>query len=247
MKYTAAILAVALLLLAAGTADAASIVAAYEGINGHGIKYSTTGGTPGTSTTAGRFSFDRTSTALADTWTGEPIYRDIPQEKFYSFCIDLGQSISSGDKTYLIEDLADVSRINDQTNAANHLAILWEEKYSMTMSMFDQAVFQTVVWEIVYEDYATYGYGVGGGKFRATSTTANLESTANTWLAALAAGTWGTDAATLKAMTNGSYQDQIFEVAGDGDNIVPLPSSALAGLAFLGMLAVVRVRRKRHL
>ena len=247
MKYTAAILAVALLLLAAGTADAASIVAAYEGVSGYGAKFSTDGGSNFYTTTSGRFSYDRNSTHVNDDWTEEPIYHNIGAEKFYSFCIELNQNTTGGDQTYLIEDLADVARIKDQTNAANHIAILWEEKYSMAMSQLDRAIFQACVWEIVYEDYATNGYGLGAGTFQLTSTTTGLVSGANTWLAALAKGDYGTDAATLKAMTNTSYQDQIFEVAGDGDNVVPLPSSALAGMAFLGMLAVVRIRRKRHL
>ena len=238
MKYTAAILAVALLLIAAGSADAASIVAKYEGVSGYGVSVTSPDKTG--VTTAGRFSFDRNSAAVADDWSGEPIYKNIAEEEFYSFCIDLGDVVSNSDQTYLIQELGDVSRIKN----ASDIAILWEEKYSMGMSQLDRAIFQAVVWELVYEDASRYD--LSSGTFQLTSTTSGLVSTADSWLDSLDAGDW-TGAATLKAMTNGSYQDQIFEVAGDGDNIVPLPSSALAGLAFLGMLAVVRVRRKRHL
>ena len=80
-----------------------------------------------------------------------------------------------------------------------------------------------------------------GGDFQVSTHTdyASIVSKANTILSGL--DFENDPLADLYGMINDS-QDQLFE-----GELVPLPSSALAGMAFLGMLALVRIRRKRQL
>ena len=243
MKYFAAVTVVALLLVTASTADAATIKATFNGVEkSDGVSYKIGGGTS-KNTTAGRFKWTRTG----GSWTDDPIYYDAPNKKFFAFCVDLADTVKNGSNyTY---NLAASATVFGSAKATD-LALLWENAYSesLTWAAADAQAFQAVVWEIVYETASTYDLGSGNFELTGLDTTggsSSAASKASEWIGKLNNDQW-TDFATLVVMY-GDAQDQIFEVEGGGDNFVPLPSSALAGIAFLGLLGLVRVRRKRHL
>jgi len=179
-------------------------------------------------------------------WQGVAANPEPQRGTFYSFCIDIKDHVNIGSTyTYEVRDLnlAPISNgtgsgINSDLDGgmaatkAHLIQKLWAAKYALINSNTAAAAFQLAVWNIVYE--TQQDWTVSSGKFSVDScTSANM---ANLWLSDLHNGGL-TDETHLMAISSERYQDQVVVGA-------PVPAAVWSGLALLGMVGAMRVRRQ---
>ena len=197
--------------------------------------------------TAGRFEFEFGTLLSGDI---VPVKKSGTTDRFSTYCIELTDTISGGSMNWDVVDPVNNSGGEVSAVESDALKVLWQDQNAGEITdTTTAAAVQLLIWEIVYDGAAVSGGGylnssalsLTGGDFQVSTHTdyASIVSKANTILSGL--DFENDPLADLYGMINDS-QDQLFE-----GELVPLPSSALAGMAFLGMLALVRIRRKRQL
>ena len=233
----------ALCLLLGAAAHGATFTATFTGVGlSRAFQFDLTGhGT--TSTKAGAYDWQRTG----GDWTGVPGIGD----SFSTFCVDLPQSIRTGNSyTYEVVDLADApvpaqAPLAGPMGQAKAAAIteLWVEHHSLLTTSDDFAAFGVAVWEIVYDDVLD----LSAGDFQAL-TTAGFVTTAQTWLNALDGVTDGVVDGQLMALSSQTSQDQAFLAVVSSPLVpIPTPSALWGGAALLGVLAYRRQARRAAL
>ena len=214
------VLAIAGVIMLSGLASAATIDATFAGINPSQSLTLWSQGVGQLTTSAGAFNWLRTG----GDWQNPPLVNDA----FITFCIELVQSIQSGQNyTYTVADLSTApvphgAPLNGPMGdvKAGYIEELWATRFNTLVTADDFAAMQTTVWELVYDtdlDLTT-------GTFKAI-TVAPFVTLAQTFLDGLT----GTppQGTVIKAMTSPNRQDQTFLTT------MPTPSAALAVLPLL--------------
>ncbi|MGV6813724.1 MAG: Cys-Gln thioester bond-forming surface protein [Phycisphaerales bacterium] len=161
-------------------------------------------------------------------------------ESFNTFCIELGEHATNGSATYEIVDLASApssspaygQAVANAVSAvvANAYALGWIDARLQSTGTADNiskmGAIQAAVWEALGHDFQAASSATSNG----LETYYNILTNVNSFdSSARMAG--------LRAVVADGQQDMLF--------VVPLPSSALAGLGLLGGIAGVRTVRRR--
>ncbi|AGA91776.1 hypothetical protein Thimo_3091 [Thioflavicoccus mobilis 8321] len=199
------------------------------------------------STTNGIFNFENARNTDTGTDPSGPIEL-FNNDQFVSFCIDLEDSIGTGNASWDVVALsaapdAQAGPMGAEKADAIAKALTYALENSANAGSIDstklndarfltaaekQAV-QTVIWEIVHEDPDTAGYALDSG----TATFTGLRSAAKTFANEILAGYENVDAMKgLVGLTSSSKQDFVAQV-------VPIPAAAwLFGSALFGMAGI---------
>lgn len=146
---------------------------------------------------------------------------------FYSYCVDLDQSIPSNTSlTFQAMSLDQVGYTNDQIV---HLGRLWSTFQDGVNTSTETAAFQAAVWEIVYDT----DRNISTGSFRVTQTN-NITSLAQAYLDTVNSYTYSGSVAGLMVLQSSTVQDQI--------TVVPTPAG---GLVLGAATLIVLFRRGR--
>jgi hypothetical protein len=160
---------------------------------------------------------------------------------FSTFCIELTQSVWLGfTNTYTVADLILAPNTRPMGSPKSDLLReLWGRYRDSVINETTAAAFQVAVWDIVYDGDKS----VVNGDFHLATPTNSIGTTAQGWLNTLN-GTGPMPI--LGAMTDPSYQDQVFFISNSVPQdtpTVPLPASVWGGGAILMSLVVSRIRR----
>lgn len=169
---------------------------------------------------------------------------------FTTFCIELTQDISPGNKyTYSLIDLQYAPKPGSSKTGsgqgmgaakANKIAQLWAADYGKIGSNgTDAAAFQLAIWKIEY-DYNTAFTGndwFTSGNFRATANTTATQL-ATTWLQGIWTNNNAPAATNLIALDSMTAQDQVTQLT------TPVPPTAYLAAAGLGVVVLVRWRKR---
>lgn len=223
MRINATLFAI---IAASGVANAASVDMDYIGVAG------------GTSAATARIG---SSTYYAGHMNHTITSGDRSGETFYTFCIEIGEFADHGSATYEIIDLADAPNpgtpygqtVADAVSAvvANAFAMGWidanlQANAAQADYLAKMGAIQAAIWEALGHDFQVNSSGTSN----ALRTQYNLLTNESSFDSSLRM-------AGLRAAVADGQQDQLW--------IVPLPSSALAGLGLLGGIAGVRTLRRR--
>jgi hypothetical protein len=160
-------------------------------------------------------------------------------QTFFTFCIEL-QNVSRSPESWTIQKLSeapnpsssngglpygagDAQEVHAVVAAAIRLGWINGDLSAASAGQTELAAIQGMIWKVLFD-----GSTVVGNQTQVTAAMAALEAEAALDPFARVKG--------LAAMTNADAQDQLY--------VVPLPTAALAGLAMLGGLAGVRLRRR---
>lgn len=247
MKNWAVAIAIAFATTAMASADPLTISANLQSVFGESVSY--TLGSTTKSTTAGRFNWMRIAEnpATPELEAGSFPLDPIPSgDLFYSFCIDLSETVSiGGTYTWTVEE--DLANGRDSAgypalgpviagNIASFLGAVFPD-IGGTLTTTNAAALQLAIWEIIYETSGTFD--LTSGHF--SSSTTAVTSVANGLLATFAAYQ-GPAATGLHALNNAGKQDQLIQIPGNPDTEVPEPGTyALMGT---GLLLIGVFRRK---
>ena len=143
--------------------------------------------------------------------------------EFVTYCVDLGQSVSSGtNHTY---DVLTTAQAGYSQGVSDRLGRLWSSFQGDVNNATESAAFQTAIWEVLLD---TDG-DVSTGLFKASSPS-SVTNQAQAWVDAVMDANYSGGTAELRVLHSQSVQDQI--------TVVPAP-----GFAFLfcaGLLAAKR-------
>lgn len=168
-----------------------------------------------------------------------------------TFCLDPWESLHLP-KIYTIAPIEDAAGLSAAEIVL--LGKLWQNKYADVISpdlgetdamrKYEAAAFQLILWELLADDGLTSGISWTTGNFKITSTNTETLQTlalANDWITSMP----GWDNLTgyeLIALQASGTQDLIAAVP---VTQVPLPGSAVAGMALLGVVGASRSLRNR--
>ena len=149
-------------------------------------------------------------------------------DAFIAWCIEVS-TVIAGQATYE----TDVTLLGSERESL--ISRLFTGFSNQATTEVGATALQLAIWEIVEEDSLADIGDVGAGRFTAASSTADVVSTANNFLASL-------------DQFDANYRINYFE-SGDSQNVitvapVPLPASMLLLGAGMGALAVARRRRQ---
>jgi hypothetical protein len=205
----------------AGTQAQATFTVTFNGVNpSQTLSVSQNSGVTFSNLNAGLFNFTGAANAPANL-----------QGTFAGFCIELSQSISSGNSytDFSTTPLASAPIPGTAMGAAKAalLSELWGRNYASLSTATQYAAFQLAVWEIVQDT----GLSLTGGTLRAASSTARTQ--AQTWLSQLN----GTGPlASVYAITSPTHQDFLVQQPS-------IPAPGAAGLGFAALALAARRRR----
>lgn len=241
--------ATAVAVMLAGGASASTVTVQQQGTTGSQISGMTIGGSS-YNATGGAFTFNVSENA------GGPL---AGFSQVTTFCIELNEQVGGGTYTnvnvFTGQGIANNVQSNDGSapnpgtitnRELNQLSWLFDNHFADVTAAGASAneirAFQLLVWEIVYEntgndDSDTSVIDLAGGNF--TKSDDAVEDIATGWLSGLtsdAINSWGINE-NLVVLTKVDFQDQI--------TMIPLPASALMGLAGLGGVLVARRRMRQ--
>lgn len=233
-------------------ASGATIIATFHDVSPSQSLSYIVNGNPA-STVAGRFNWTRLDDPLGGDWDSTPV----PGQDFFSFCIELVQTLALGnDYTYTVADLEDAP-IPDNAPTSGPMGVvraadifdMWSAQIIFGLDItgawdWDNAThvaaMQTAIWEIVH-DTAGGAHSLAAGNFQAT-TVAPFVTLAQTFLDAL--GTHGPPLSNLKAMASESAQDQTFVTL--ASTSVEIPTPLAFGLGLPVILGFIGRRQTTH-
>ncbi|GIW74689.1 MAG: hypothetical protein KatS3mg103_1211 [Phycisphaerales bacterium] len=161
-----------------------------------------------------------------------------------TYCIDVLESVASGQQTYDLAELQDApvtaGSITPAMGAAKATAIARMYTFAAGQQFGGSndyaAAFQLAIWEVIGD--LDNGLDIATGDFQVTSSINGGTSSILGDLLAAAVDATIAPFTRLGALTNEGYQDQLYSVA------VPLPSAAsLAAVGLVGMGLASRRRR----
>ena len=165
-----------------------------------------------------------------------------PTTPLFFWCVDLSQTFSFGTvySNYAITPLGNTLLAQLFTAVGGSAALLSGPGSEAKTDL--SAAFQLAVWEILYEGASYGGLNVSTGNFKATGgDDSDAINQANTWLAALSAGS--PTATALFLLHSADNQDFITDTPLPPGLVLPEPSSLpLLGLGLLGLIFVTRRR-----
>jgi MYXO-CTERM domain-containing protein len=188
-----------------------------------------------TNTSAGRFNFTRVGGDHPQT----PL-PDSPVSRIWAFCVELGQSISTGDTVTF-----DVLPLESGSNVAGGIGVARADAlrellgaaypdFSQVLTNNQYAALQIAIWEITRENVGLYGYDVSTGDVKFSGSTATILGLANTYLSQVDGV--GPRAQRIRALVNERKQDMLVQF--------PVPEPGSLALALLGLGAVFGTRRR---
>ncbi|MCE9618642.1 MAG: hypothetical protein K8R92_01885 [Planctomycetes bacterium] len=159
----------------------------------------------------------------------------IPNGNYLIYCADLYQDSSPAVNTYSVVSILTIPTSAPMTALAagllsNMYAFAGGAQYGANAAL--NCGFQLAVWDIVTDAIA--GLGLNVGAFQANGESAAADAFYNAFIAAALGGQQGSP---LVGLSNGEYQDYIW----DGDHIVPSPGA----FALMGLSGLVSSRRRR--
>ncbi|HMN40799.1 MAG TPA: hypothetical protein PKE29_08115 [Phycisphaerales bacterium] len=206
----------------AGTQAQASFTVTFNGVSpSKTLSVSQNSGSSYSNLTSGKFNFTGAANAPTNL-----------QGDFSAFCIQLSQSISSGNSysDFDTTALASAPVPGTSMGAAKAALVseLWGRNRAGLSTSTQYAAFQLAIWEIVHDS----GLSLTGGTFRASSSSTRTQ--AQTWLNQLD----GTGPmASLYALTSPTRQDFVVPMP-------PIPAPGAAGLGFAALTLAARRRRR---
>lgn len=256
---------VASLFMLAGSAKADTITAKFDGVLPETNVSLVSPGHTG-AVQAGVYNWTRkltTSTDPNNNWAYDPLQGT----SFDAFCIQANQNTpTSGYQVFTVTDLKDAPIGGTGTQPMGSLRALllselWANNESTAVSggNLTSAAFQMAVWEIVFEDLSGLpdpsdaGFvtalqnklevnSTATGKGSVYTTTTNVANQANIYLDGL--DLLGSKS-TLRALSSGTYQDQMFLTnAPIPPSGAPVPAAVWGGLALFGLVGAKRARAK---
>jgi hypothetical protein len=169
-----------------------------------------------------------------------------------TFCVDLLQAHATTASPYTVSSVATLSGNMGATNLGFGKQQAIYDIYQaaagreFTLGLDYATAFQVALWEVVYDYNATlpnHGLNASSGNFHATAPGQNSLSASITDKVQYLLGSVGigADAHGLIGLRSGPYQDQLFAPESE---IVPLPLAIWPAIGGLGLVAVIRWRRR---
>ncbi|QUM86447.1 PEP-CTERM sorting domain-containing protein [Moritella sp. 28] len=89
------------------------------------------------------------------------------QSDFLAFCLEVNEPIDIGDTAdYTIYSATDPEPFGTGAEVAEYIGRLYTNQYASVSDASTAAAFQIALWEIVHEDYNTYGFDLHTGDFQ---------------------------------------------------------------------------------
>jgi hypothetical protein len=251
---TPAVLALAFLGVS-GTAGAATITAAYEGLGLSQTVTMTQSGNPlsGSAVVAGIYKWKVTGSSVDLGFDANDLLEANGQSNnadFVAFCIDPNEWLNSPSEFTVFNPLGDTTAGGGEVSATEAVWLrqlfAYQSPFDPTLDATTAAALAVAVWEIVGENAA--GLSVTGGGLTFSAANADVLTEAQDFLAKLGSKT-PVLADTLVALVSSTGQDMLaFRIPGGGDiptgGDLPVPAPGTLLLLGLGLAAMgYRARR----
>lgn len=181
-------------------------------------------------TPAGALSWTQTNTT-----NGAPL-----GSTFTTYCIELNQGLPSNVQNYnVVSNVGSLIGYDD----ANSIAKLWHQYDAGNLTGDSATAFQLVIWNVIYD--TSLDYSLNYGLLSVSNMTSSVKNIAEGMLNWLLYSSLGAPMATLTALTNPYYQDQIAGPSNVG-NPPAVPEPATLGIGLLTVASLTLAGRNRR-